>query len=182
MSQTFSGFDSPAVGTEVPLEMLSACHGRVERQCETLRRLQAHLPVHGSDEQARTAAVNIMRYFDTAAQDHHADEEEDLFPLLRQVATGADAASLNRLMAELLEEHQVLAQHWARVRAALQAIAAGSSSELDAGAVDALIALYDAHIAKEENELLPAAARLLSEVQLAQVGRAMRERRGIAAV
>ena len=30
--QAFPGFDAPAAGFEAPLEMLSACHGRVERQ------------------------------------------------------------------------------------------------------------------------------------------------------
>jgi hypothetical protein len=29
----------PAVGFEVPLEMLAACHGRVQHQCATLQRL-----------------------------------------------------------------------------------------------------------------------------------------------
>ena len=60
--------------------MLAACHLRIEQQCSTLRRLVPHLLAHGADSQARQAAASVLRYFQTAAIDHHADEEEDLFP------------------------------------------------------------------------------------------------------
>ena len=65
MNLPFPGHAAPAAGFEVPLEMLAACHGRVEAQCATLRRLVAHLAAHGADEQARDAARAVMRYFDS---------------------------------------------------------------------------------------------------------------------
>jgi hypothetical protein len=43
MALTLPGHSAPAVGFEVPLEMLAACHGRVQHQCETLQRLVTHL-------------------------------------------------------------------------------------------------------------------------------------------
>jgi len=43
--------------------MLARCHGRLERQCATLRRLVAQ----GANDEARIAAANVMRYFDTSA-------------------------------------------------------------------------------------------------------------------
>ena len=46
MTLTLPGHSAPAVGFEVPLEMLAACHGRVQHQCETLHRLLAHLKDH----------------------------------------------------------------------------------------------------------------------------------------
>jgi len=55
----------------------------------------------------------------------------------------------------------------------------GTLRELDAAEVARLSELYASHIAREEQELLPLAARLLGAAQLDQVGRAMRERRGI---
>ena len=63
-----------------PLEMLHACHGRILGQCDTLKKLTAYLPVHGCDQQARQAAQNILRFFDSAGHFHHQDEEENLFP------------------------------------------------------------------------------------------------------
>jgi hemerythrin-like domain-containing protein len=174
------GQGAPAAGFEVPLEMLSACHGRVERQCQTLRRLVPHLAAHGSDADARKAASNVMRYFDTAAQDHHADEEADLFPALLQAAAGDDAERVPALVALLLAEHRELATHWQQVRATLVRVAAGEPVTLEAAEVEALVTRYEKHIACEEEELLPLAGRLLDLSTLDDIGRAMRRRRGLA--
>ena len=51
--------------------------------------------------------------------------------------------------------------------------------ELSSQAVEAFVTLYERHIEREESELLPMAARLLSDDELDRIGRAMRERRGI---
>jgi hemerythrin-like domain-containing protein len=174
------GQGAPTAGFEVPLEMLSACHGRVERQCQTLRRLVPHLVSHGSDDDARKAAANVMRYFDTAAQDHHADEEVDLFPALLQAAAGDDAARVRALVALLLAEHRELATHWQQLRATLKRVAAGEPVTLGGGEVEALVTRYETHIAREEEELLPLAGRLLDVAKLDDIGRAMRQRRGLA--
>jgi len=49
-------------------------------------------------------------------------------------------------------------------------------------AVEALVGLYERHIEREESELQPMAVRLLSDDDLARIGRAMRERRSIGEV
>ena len=49
MSPGLPGHSATTVGFEVPLEMLSACHRRVEQQCSTLRRHVPHLAAHGND-------------------------------------------------------------------------------------------------------------------------------------
>ena len=175
----FPGFDTPAAGFEVPLEMLSACHGRVERQCQTLLRLVPHLAANGADQAAREAAQNIMRYFDTSAKHHHADEEEDLFPALLQCAAPDELARLRELLAALCAQHRELEQAWGELRWKLEGIWLGVNSELDADEVGRLAELYRSHIAREEEELLPLSARLLGDAQLDAVGRAMRLRRGI---
>jgi hemerythrin-like domain-containing protein len=176
---TFPGFGSPAAGFEAPLEMLSACHGRVEDQCQTLLRLVAHLAANGPDQAAREAAQNVMRYFDTSARHHHADEEEDLFPALLQSAPQAGLAALRELIHALQAQHRRLEQAWAQLRPKLEAILPGTSPGLDADEVGRLVELYRSHIAREEEELLPLAARILGAAQLDGVGRAMRARRGI---
>ena len=175
----FPGFDSPAAGFEVPLEMLSACHNRVERQCQTLRRLVPHLAANGPDQAAREAAKNIMLYFDTSAKHHHADEEEDLFPVLLQAAPESGMASLRELIDALCAQHRELEQVWGQIRWKLEGIWLGIGPELGAEEVARMADLYQRHIAREEEELLPLAARLLGDAQLDIVGRAMRLRRGI---
>jgi hypothetical protein len=178
MSPHLPGHAAPRAGLEAPLEMLAACHGRIEHQCETMRRLVAHLPRHGADAQARDAARAAMRYFDTAAHDHHTDEEQDLFPALLESMAGSDATCLREMTQSLCAEHRVLEAHWRTVRALLEGVCAGIAFP-HAAAVEVFIEAYAAHIAREDGELLPMAARLLGDDALREVGRAMRQRRGI---
>lgn len=176
---SFPGFESPAAGFEAPLEMLSTCHGRVERQCQTLLRLAPHLAANGPDQAAREAAQGVMRYFDTSARHHHADEEEDLFPALLQSAPESELSRLRELIAALQTQHRQLEQIWANLRLQLEALSLGNLRELDRSEVERMAGLYRSHIAREEEQLLPLAARILGAAQLDRVGRAMRARRGI---
>ena len=181
MRISLPGQSAPGASFEAPLEMLSACHHRVENQCATLRRLVPHVAQHGADDAARSAASAVLRYFDTAAKDHHADEETDLFPALIESMAGSDAVCLHQLVDSLSADHRQLEAHWRQLRVKLQVIAAGDAASLASDDIEPLITLYERHIEREEKELLPMAARLLSDDALDAVGRAMRERRGIAA-
>jgi len=78
-----------------------------------------------------------------------------------------------------VRDHRALEVAWQRVRTALARIAAGEHAALASADVEALVGLYERHIEVEERELLPMAARLLDDDELARIGRAMRERRGI---
>lgn len=179
MSTSFPGFSTPAASTEAPLEMLAACHDRITRQCATLRRLVTHLAEHGTDPEARAAATQVMRYFDTAAIHHHQDEEADLFPALIESMAGSDAVCLRQLTEGLTLDHRTLEAQWRRLRITLEKIASGGSTALSANDVDAFAGPYERHLEREDAELLPMAARLLGDDALALIGRAMRERRGI---
>lgn len=169
---------SVAPSFEVPLEMLAACHGRVQAQCDVLRRLGPHVDAHGVDAQAREAARSVMRYFDQAAPQHHADEERDLFPALLESMAGSDPVCLRELTAALSAEHRALEALWRALRDALQRMLDASQAP-DAALVEDFVARYLAHLQREDDELLPMAARLLDDDALARVGRAMRLRRGI---
>lgn len=179
MSASLPGRPEPNASFEVPLEMLSACHLRIEQRCSTLRRLCAHLAARGADEEARTAAAGVIRYFETAAIDHHADEEEDLFPALIESMAGSDAVCLRELTRGLTAEHRELEAGWRLLRPELERIVASEGASLDPSNVEGFVGLYERHIAREESELLPMAARLLSDDELDRIGRAMRERRGV---
>ena len=176
------GLFGPAATFEAPLEMLAACHGRIEQQCATLRRLQPYLAAQGADTAAREAARAVMRYFDHAAVDHHADEEEDLFPALLEAMAGSDAVCLRELTELLTRQHRELEAHWRALREGLDAIAAGEAVALDAALVERFVGAYEQHLQRENDELLPMAERLIDDATLQRIGRAMRLRRGIASV
>ena len=166
---------SDAPGFDDPLEMLRACHGRIQSQCATLEKLRVHLPVHGCDLQARQAALAILRYFDTAGRNHHQDEEQDLFPMLMSTS---DARAL-RLVDFLLSRHVELDAAWAALRVDLTCIAEGTCASMENTKVSGFIAAYQSHIETENAELLPLAKELLSAEQAERLGRAMSTRRGV---
>lgn len=182
MTINIPGYSAPSGGFEVPLEMLTTCHHRALRQCATLRRLVTHLAANRADEDARIAVAAVTRYFDTSAKDHHADEEIDLFPALLESMAGSDAICIRDLIESLTLDHRALESHWRRLHLILQAIEAGASLPLVSADVEPFITLYERHIAREEGELLPMAARLLSDEALDRVGEAMRQRRSITVI
>jgi hemerythrin-like domain-containing protein len=59
---------------------------------------------------------------------------------------------------------------------------AGDPVCLDSADVESFIRLYERHIAREEAELLPMASRLLGDEALNDIGKSMRERRGIPSI
>lgn len=171
--------DQHAPHGEVAIEMLFACHDRVERQCETLSRLVAYLPAHGSDTAAQQASRGVLRYFTEAAPHHHADEERDLFPMLLASASGPSAATLPPVIAQLIAEHRMLEDRWQRIAAVLQRIVDGQAVVLDAQQVTDFLKIYRHHMQTENEVLFPQIETVLSEQQIALLGVAMRRRRGI---
>ena len=164
-----------APGLDEPLDILEACHGRIEHQLQTLAKLRDHLPQHGADRQAQQAARGVMRYFDTAGRNHHADEEENLFPLLRLRATGN--AELETLLATLQREHRQMETAWQLLRLQLADIADGDAMTLEQTAVDSYSHLYRKHIRRENADILPLATSLLTAADVLQLSRAMTARR-----
>lgn len=170
---------NPAPSFDEPIEMLKACHERIAAQCATLEKLVAHLPVHGPDIQAQQAARNVMRYFDVAGPHHHADEEEDLFPMLVEIGERAHSPVRERIAA-LRGEHRSLEAAWAQLRAVLADIAEGRPAPLEAALVAAFAGAYRSHIAQEESEILPFAEAHLDQEQRARLSKTMVARRTVA--
>ena len=168
---------TPGPDFDHPLEMLAACHDRIEERLDVLQRLLPHLAAHGCDDQARQAAANVMRYFDTAGEFHHEDEEANLFPAL--AARMPNDERVLELMTRLRWEHEMMRALWKSLRAELQPIAEGMSANLGPELAEKFSARYRQHIALEEAELLPVAQRVLTTEELAALGAEMAQRRGV---
>ena len=175
-------FDA-AVGFDDPLEMLLACHRRIERQLHTLERLHEHLVRNGVDAQASLAAQTILRYFMKAAESHHDDEEKDLFPLLEQrIPAGTEKAGFNALREKLEGDHDRVRDLWTRLRKPLEGIADGLPRMLNRADVRAFVQGYTMHIAAEESALQGLFERWIDNSDRAALGRSMRERREMVGV
>lgn len=159
-------FPSPSAGFDDPLEVLDACHDRVRRFSDLAIRIAERVRANGIDEDVRSAARSVTRYFDEAGPNHHRDEEDDLFPILRE----HDA----ELVARLCADHRRLEALWQEVRARLE------DFTLEPGLAGEFAAAYRDHIASEEERLLPLARRVLDEAAIARLGASMAARRGVA--
>ncbi|MBW8306180.1 MAG: hemerythrin domain-containing protein [Thiobacillus sp.] len=172
---TVSRLGAAAPGLDRPREVVEACHGRIAKQCDTLDKLLAYLPMHGADAQAQQVARAVLAYFDTAAVHHHDDEERNLFPLLER----AGAPGACDLVEALTLEHDELALLWRRLRVELQQIESGAASALDVALTQRFIALNRSHLEFENTHVLPLARQVLGAAEIERLGRAMAVRRGV---
>jgi hemerythrin-like domain-containing protein len=174
-----SAFPSPAAGFDHPIEMLDGCHERILRNCAMIERIAEHVRVHGCDTEARTAVVNVLRYFDTAVAHHHQDEEEDLFPALQQHSPSAELNAVFALIHRLRQDHNRLDALWTRMRTLLMGVLEGHNGHLTTALAQQFREAYERHIATEERELLPLARRVLDEDVMHSLGARMGRRRGV---
>ncbi len=160
-----------------PMEMLLACHERLQARLDTLLRLAAWLPEHGADRAAQQAAANVMRYFDSAAVNHHLDEERDLLPALEVRAVGKLADEVHALREWVESDHRRIGTAWSVLRGSLAGIAAGSATTLPEEAVASFVDAYRRHVEREEGELFPLAEILLRAEDLSAMSATMSARR-----
>ena len=178
-SMMMNALPDTAPGFDQPIAVLKHCHDRIRKQLATMQKLLPHLARHGADAEAQQAAQAVLTYFDKAAHLHHADEEENLVPMLQSVAQGEDAATLAELVPGILQDHDEMDAMWQGLHEELTAIAAGSAATLSASTVQRFSERYSNHMDREESRIAPMAKRLFSAAQMAQLGEAMQVRRGI---
>jgi hemerythrin-like domain-containing protein len=165
-------FPEPAPDFSDPLGMLRACHQRMLSNCDLLEKLAAHMEKSGADDDARAAAQRVHRYFSTAAQFHHQDEEEDVFP--RLVRTSLKLATV---INDLKQDHEKIQAAWQDLEPMLRQIHHIGDMEMFRQVAGNFANLYRQHIKVEERDFLDTAQHLLSSEQLAAIGESMQERR-----
>lgn len=164
--------------------MLEACHERVHRSLDLLRRLQQHVQDKGADSDARAAARDVMRYFDQAAPLHHQDEELHVFPPLLQTAS----AQVRALVLQLQQDHLAMETCWSAARAVLLELVLHESNAASLhlnlqqmAALDDFADLYAQHIKHEEDLVYPLARATLAPAALQAMRVDMARRRGVQA-
>ncbi len=174
-------------GFDQPMRLMSDCHRRIERFLHALDRMVEAARGGPLVDEQREMLEAALRYFDGMARLHTADEEESLFPRLRRrtAETRSETAheSLLAWLDGLEADHgQVDAAHREVDRLARRWLAADGLSPADLGRLDALLAdlcaTYRQHIQREDEQVFPAAGRLLDIDDLAAIGVEMATRRG----
>jgi hemerythrin-like domain-containing protein len=163
---------------ETALELLLGCHQRIRHFTALARRL-AESPATSLDEVSEVAG-NIHRYFCVALPLHEADENESLDPRLQ----AAGATEVAQASEEMVRQHRQINLVLRQLLPLWDAL--GREPEKLSRFVPRLLQLvteleqlWDVHLRLEEEIVFPAIERTLSRVQVTEILREMRERRGI---
>jgi hemerythrin-like domain-containing protein len=165
-----------------PTGLLSDCHRRIEMFLRSLQSVALVIDRPLSEE-SRASLESALRYFREAAPKHTADEEESLFPRLRQMDRPGVKDAIEQL--ESLEhEHLEAASLHAEVdELGQQCLLDGSmeSDRVDAfrNTIARLTSIYAQHIAIEDDVIFPLATRLLNPTDKAAIGTEMAARRTV---
>jgi hemerythrin-like domain-containing protein len=173
-------------GFDEPLGLLSDCHRRIEHFLNVLTTVAEDAGGGELNPSYRRALEAALTYFAVAAPKHTADEEVSLFPRLRDNDDDALTGALAALDALERDHDEAEAHHAAVDGLVRQWLAAGRLAETDTACLRDLLArlqaLYRRHIAIEDREVFPAAARALDRAQIAQIGGEMAARRNVGAL
>ena len=166
-----------------PIGMLGDCHRRIVRFLHVLVALATDQKGGPLSDEQRTLLATSLRYFREAAPKHTADEEESLFPRLRQLDSPDIDAVLARIDS-LEQDHECADRSHAEVdRLGELWLSEGRLSPEDASQLAILVtqleALYRHHIGVEDTEVFPLAARVLPAKERQAIGEEMAGRRGL---
>ena len=155
-----------------PLDQISQEHLRQREVCATLDRLAAlKAPDPG-------LAAGVLPHFDTLLARHVHDEEDDLFPLMRQRSEPGD--DINDTLDRLIRKHQVSLELAVGVRDILRAMVRDDALP-DADGAAALVgfaAHERRHLIVENAIVLPLARARLTAADLVRLRTRMEQRRG----
>ena len=168
----------PDSGFDDPIGMLTDCHRRIEHFLNILCLVVKRAGTRRMTEEESAAIQASLQYFQVGGKRHNADEEESLFPRLKE---GPAPGALEELNA-LEHDHQVAeGLHSAVETLYLKWMADGELAENDRGQLlsetERLRNLYERHIQIEEKTVFPRAAQLLDGATIQTIGGEFRSRR-----
>ncbi|HEX5226109.1 MAG TPA: hemerythrin domain-containing protein [Bryobacteraceae bacterium] len=162
-----------------PIGLLTDCHRRIERFLQVLLKIATDPEVAALDAPHRNALEAALKYFRDSAPKHTADEEDDLFPALRDAAGQRAKDALERLESDHKNadawhrEVDEIGERWLRD----DRLAPHDAFRLKT-LLHSLADLYRAHIAVEEEQIFPLAQAELSDSAKQAIGKRMASRRG----
>lgn len=164
-----------------PIGMLEDCHKRILYFLNDLTAL-AETAEALSDNRRKSLEAGL-KYFREGAPRHTADEEESLFPQLRRLP-GPQMRSVFTTLASLEGDHRWADERHREVDAiGSRWLAEGDLSQGERlrlkALLEALLRVYERHIALEETEVFSAAKVLLSVTEKETLGKEMASRREI---
>ena len=168
----------PDSGFDDPLGMLTDCHRRIERFLDVLCLVADRATGRAMTDEETAAVQASLQYFRVGGQRHNADEEESLFPRLRE-SSARD--KFNEIHAILSDHQDANHLHGAVEKLYEKWVSAGTLELKDQGELlsvtQRLKRLYTEHIQMEEQVVFPRAAKLLTSDAIHAIGQEFRARR-----
>lgn len=154
---------SPASAQEpsdAPLLNFSDCHVGILSHLQSFGDLPALMEPAA---RARSIAEETLKFFRDAVFEHHAEEENELFPaVLVSAVKGVERDRVHVMIDQLTAEHRAIESAWTRLEPELKKVAKGQAAELNTAGVEHLVSRYRAHAQFEEGQFLPLAHTILS--------------------
>ncbi len=142
-----------------PIDDFSLCHAGILGHLQSLGGLPELLEPAA---RARQLAADALGFFREAVFEHHAEEENELFPaVLASAAKGEERDKVQQLVHALTAEHRQVEAAWTKLEPKLKAVAKGHDTGLDPADIRALVQAYQAHARFEEAVFLPLAQTIL---------------------
>jgi hemerythrin-like domain-containing protein len=143
-------------------EALDDCHKQIQHNLDDLTVLAGHLAKGGAVALSdRTQAGAIESFFSSVAKNHHAAEEQQVFPFLLSSENTETVAHVRRL----IEDHFWIEKYWHDLAPMLKDISQGwpSADYATFGKAAALfLELCNQHIESEESMIYPQAKAVLA--------------------
>jgi hemerythrin-like domain-containing protein len=168
----------PDSGFDDPIGMLKDCHRRIEHflgiLCLVAERAKGRT-LSGEEAAAIQAALH---YFRVGGQRHNADEEQSLFPRMRQQCAADELKEIGALEHDhrhanhLHDEAERLYSSWIE-----QGALSRAGEEALLSATSQLKQLYEEHIRTEEQIIFPRASKSLTPESMAAIGQEFQHRR-----
>lgn len=169
----------PDAGFDDPIGMLQDCHRRIERFVGLLGLVARQAEGRALNPEECEAVEASLRYFRESGPRHNSDEEDSLFPRMRQGGAAEVLRDVDRLEGEhrqseaLHKEASELFDRW---------MADGELSAVDRSRLRAVTTrleqMYREHIRIEEQVVFPCASQMLDRKAVESIGAEFRSRRG----
>ena len=164
--------------SEDAVSMLISCHARIRHFTGVALRLA--LAQGAPAAEIAQAAEGVHRYFTVALPLHEADENQSLHPRLRAAAPAGELAGPSA--DAMVEQHRSIDEIVERLVPVCELLKSnpsmhGSVAEELRQLATALQQMFDSHLKLEEETIFPAMKKYLTQTQLDDIEREMRDRR-----
>jgi hemerythrin-like domain-containing protein len=167
----------PTTDQEDAITLLLGCHDRIRHFTEVADRLNLNERSPAADR--KQAASTVLRYYEIALPLHEADENDSIYPRLQRALPPGELADANQAM---IDQHTEIDALVAQLLPMWRTIAADPAQQEKLSAalgnrVQRLKQLWTSHLRLEEEVVIPAMRRFLSQQDLAAIEAEMRARR-----